>query len=122
MLGNEARYDALNDLRDFCGDLRNAAYHARSYIHVEALSGKVQPPSLRRQPRYNPLDDRRYRLIQRADVRNYAVVYGFDSFRGGKRARAAHRGGHVAFNAAHFIPEAFAHARGHVAADFGEYR
>ncbi|MPN28992.1 hypothetical protein SDC9_176439 [bioreactor metagenome] len=82
----------------------------------------IKPLRLRRQARYNPLDDRVHRAGKPFDICDNAVVYGVYRLRRRQRARAAHRRGHITFNAGHIIFEAYANAVRHVPADFGENR
>ena len=112
----------MRDLRYFLRDLHDTRHHAGSYVVVEVLSGLIETLGLRRQSGNNPLDDRVHRSGQAFNVRNNAVVHGVYCFRRRQRARSAHCGGHIAFNAAHVVGEAYAHAVRHVAADFSEYR
>ena len=122
MLCRECGNNALRDLRYFLRDLHDTRHHAGSYVLVEVLSGLIETLSLRRQSGNNPLDDRVHRSGQAFNVRDNAVVHGVYCFRRRQRARSAHCGGHIAFNAAHVVGEAYAHAVRHVAADFSEYR
>ena len=122
MLRRECGNNALYDLRDFLRDLHDRRYHSGRYVLVEVLSGLIETLCLRRQSGNNPLDDRVHRSGQAFNVRNNTVVHGVYCFRRRQRARSAHCGGHIAFNAAHAVREAYAHAVRHVAADFGEYR
>lgn len=112
----------MNDLCNLARDLRDTRDHAGSYVLVEVLSGLIETLGLRRQSGNNPLDDCVHRSGQAFNVRNNAIVHCVYCFRRRQRARSAHCGGHIAFNAAHAVREAYAHAVRHVAADFGEYR
>ena len=111
----------MNDLRDFLRNLYDRCNHTGRDIFIEVLSGLIKTLGLRRKSCNHAFDDCVYRSGKAFDIRNNTVVYCVYRFRRRQLARSAHCSSHIAFNAAHVVGEAHAHAVRHVAADFSEY-